>query len=54
MLVLLVGFMALIVAYVLSHLVFATGISGKRRLAFLILSIGSLYIAVGSVIYTVQ
>lgn len=54
MLVLFVGLIALFVAYVLSHLVFATNVTGKRRLAFLLMSIASLYIAIGSVIFTVQ
>ncbi|MGP5096128.1 hypothetical protein [Staphylococcus equorum] len=54
MVVLIVGAVALFIAYVLSHLVFSTQVTTKRRLAFFALSIGLLYVAVGSVVYTVQ
>lgn len=52
--VLLVGAIALFIAYVLSHLVFSTQVTPKRRVAFLLVSICSLYVAIGSVIFTVQ
>ncbi|WP_223289673.1 hypothetical protein [Staphylococcus aureus] len=54
MMILIIGLLALIIAYVSSHLVFASKISIKRRLAFFLVSIASLYIAIGSTVFTLS
>lgn len=51
-LILIIGLVALFIAYIFSHLVFATQISPKRRLVFLLISVASLYVAVGSTVFT--
>ncbi|MDN8674498.1 hypothetical protein [Staphylococcus aureus] len=51
MLVLLIGVVALFIAYVTSHLVFATQITPKRRFVIFLTSIASLYVAVGSTVF---
>lgn len=51
MLVLIIGALALVIAYILSHLVFSTQVSGKRRLVFFVMSICSFYVAMGSIVF---
>ncbi|HHD0846087.1 hypothetical protein [Staphylococcus capitis] len=52
MLVLMIGVIALVVAYFASHFVFLSGITPKRRLFFFVLSVFSFYIAIGSSVFT--
>lgn len=52
MLVLMIGVIALVVAYFASHFVFLSGITPKRRLGFFVLSVFSFYIAIGSSVFT--
>lgn len=54
MLVFIIGIICLVVAYITSHLVFLTQITTMRRITFFTLSIISMYIAIGSVIYLIR
>ncbi|WP_126495248.1 hypothetical protein [Staphylococcus argenteus] len=54
MLIFIIGIICLVVAYITSHLVFLTQITTIRRITFFTLSIISMYIAIGSVIYLIR
>jgi len=54
MLVLFIGAIALVIAYIFSHLVFSTHVKAKRRIFFLVASVCLMYIAIGSLVFTVQ
>jgi len=54
MLVLFVGVIAFVIAYIFSHLVFSVDVTAKRRIFFLVASVCLMYVAVGSLVFTVQ
>ncbi|MEZ7619385.1 hypothetical protein [Staphylococcus epidermidis] len=52
MIVLFLGLIFLFIAYIASHLVFLTQITTKRKISFFAMSILSLYVTLGSLVYT--